>query len=334
LAQVFSIKSFSVSSCAPVAACQALAQCGKRQMSRNRDRWDATGFAAELMAAKGEEKWDVMKRLLAKVAEHNYKIHREWRIPRTIPVSYDDCRRFRTKGRKSVEFSISSMTTAEACQHFASIRGNVVCALNFANGEAPGGGYKHGATAQEEDLCRQMPTLYSTLYAAQKEGLYPFGPATCSRADRPEKYADVLYTTGLVIAREGQEEGYAVLPPERQVQVSLVTAAAPNIRFKKEVNEPELLYKCIQSIFVAPVMVQPEVTTLILGAWGCGAFGGDPLQIADLFVQALVRDSLGQPYKEIHFAIPCLTTKDVNAEAFRTVFAKYELPFTDMDTTV
>lgn len=298
-----------------------------------KDRWDATGFAAELVAAKSGEQWDVQKRLLAKVAEHNYSIHRQWRIPRTIPVSYEDCHRFKSKGGRGPELSISSLTTAEACQRFASERGNVVCALNFANGETPGGGYKSGATAQEEDLCRQMPTLYSTLYNAQKEGLYPFGPATCSRADRPEKYADVLYTTGLTIAREGMEEGFAVLPPERQVEVSLVTAAAPNIRFKKEVNEPELLYRGIQSIFITPIMIQPEVTTLILGAWGCGAFGGDPLQIAELFVQAIVRDGLSQPYKEIHFAIPCLTTKDVNLEAFRSVFTKFDLPFIDLDAT-
>ena len=35
--------------------------------------------------------------------------------------------------------------------------------LNFANAHHAGGGYLRGARAQEEDLCRLMPTLYTAL---------------------------------------------------------------------------------------------------------------------------------------------------------------------------
>jgi len=227
--------------------------------------------------------------------------------------------------------TISTMTTAEACQHFAQDRRNVVCALNFANGITCGGGYKTGATAQEEDLCRQCPTLYSTLYNATKEGLYPFGPSTCQSPSNPEKYSDVLYTSGLAIARGGMEEGYPLLLEDKQVTVSMVAAAAPNIRFAKEVSEPDLIYNTVKTIFVAPRLTETEVNTLILGAWGCGAFGGDPKQIAELFVRALISDNFGKMYKEIHFAIPKLSPTDVNYEAFAQVFREFSLKFEDLD---
>lgn len=224
------------------------------------------------------------------------------------------------------------MTTAEACQRL--LRENpqrVVCALNFANGETPGGGYKSGATAQEEDLCRQCPNLYTTLYTAAKEGLYPFGPCTCRSASHPEKYSDVLYTAGVVLARGGMEDGYPLMLEKDQVIMSMVAAAAPNIRFASEISDPELIYHTVQSIFVAPRLTEPEVNTLILGAWGCGAFGGDPKQIAELFVRALISDNFGELYKEIHFAIPKLAPTDNNYEVFAQVLKEFQLEVVDLD---
>merc|ERR1712187_497051 len=206
--------------------------------------------------------------------------------------------------------------------YFASKRGAVVCGLNFANGEKEGGGYKHGATAQEEDLCRRIPTLYTSLYNAARDGCYPFGPATCTSPDRPAKYSDVLYTGHLTVARAGEEDGYQLLPKEEQRKVSLVAAAAPNIKFKDEINDTNLIYRTIRSIFIAPKMAEPEVNTLILGAWGCGAFGGDPRVISELFGKALFQENLGQLYREVHIAIPKTSPHDVNYGTFLDYFKR------------
>ncbi|CAK0840230.1 unnamed protein product [Prorocentrum cordatum] len=281
------------------------------------DSGDSVGLAAGIAQARARRDYSALKSLLRQVAESNYKLRRRWQTARTVPVSHAQCMEFAGKGHNSPNLSFSTMSTADALLHFGRQRGAVVCGLNFANGETAGGGYKKGATAQEEDLCRRVPTLYSALFQAEKAGLYPFGPSTCWFGCRPEKYADVLYTSDLVVAREGEEGGFALLPEHRQARVSLVSAAAPNVKFKSEVSNPALIYRAIQSIFIAPVMIEPHVNTLVLGAWGCGAFGGDPAQISDMFTQALVHDNLGHPYREVHFAIPPGKNCDVFLEHFR-----------------
>jgi len=48
------------------------------------------------------------------------------------------------------------------------------CALNFANACTPGGRYRSGGRAQEEDLCRLLPQLYDSLKCAE----YPIAPHT------------------------------------------------------------------------------------------------------------------------------------------------------------
>jgi len=268
------------------------------------------------------------------VAEHNYHCKELITVPRTVAVSHKDCRRTKLIPTRNAAISISTMTTAEACVHFARNRNNRVCALNFANGQTAGGGYKQGATAQEEDLCRQFPTLYSSLYNAAKQGLYPFGPCTTRSASQPAQYSDVLFTAGLALARGGVEDGYPLLQEDQQVEVSMVAAAAPNIRFAKEVNDPTLIYNTIETIFKAPFVWQEDTNVLILGAWGCGAFGGDPRQMAELFVRAIVSDNFGGLYKAIHFAIPRLSPTDNNYDEFLKVFQEFSLPIVDLDQQI
>lgn len=70
---------------------------------------------------------------------------------------------------------------------------------------------------------------------------------------RSRKYCDVLYTNNLVIGRQGPEDGpeppkrreiaafrarFRRLKPHEQVSVSLIAAAAPNIKFSKDATGP------------------------------------------------------------------------------------------------
>lgn len=270
------------------------------------------------------------------IAESNYAMRRMWAVPLTVLVPFSDCERARAqvarRGRGAA-VTFSALSTADALLHFAKLPGGErqrVCALNFANGVRVGGGYKTGASAQEEDLCRRLPNLYTTLNNAKRDGFYPFGPSTCSSRDKPAAYSDVLFTPGLVVARLGEDADYRMLPPKMQAKnVAVVTAAAPNVNFAKEVYDLELMYRTVEAVFIAPLLAQPETCVLILGAWGCGAFGGNPTDISNLFAKALTSDILGQLYEEVHFAIPSAEA-DRNADVFRETLRRHRIAFEEL----
>lgn len=297
--------------------------------------WNAEDFRQRLQAAKATQDMKYIKSVLKEVAENNYALRYQWPVPRTVPVTLERCQRSRITGMGlDPEVSFSSMTTADALLFYARSDPNrKVVGLNFANGQRVGGGYKNGAVAQEEDLCRRMPTLYTSLNNALRDGQYPFGPCTCNDPSTPAKYSDVLWTPGAVIARSDEGAGYGLLPQPEQATVALVAAAAPNIRFADppELYSKELMLNTIKAVLITPKMMQPEVTTIVLGAWGCGAFGGDPNDIAEIFVKALVHERLGRLYKEVHFAIPQFSREDKNANTFREVFRKMNVKFKEMD---
>lgn len=306
-----------------------------RGQSRGPSGWDAVDFKRRVDEARATSNRQDLKKVLREVAEHNYALRSSWPVPRTSLVTSDQCLRHRVTGTgRDPQITFSFKSTADALLYFGRKLGpGKVCGLNFANGVQVGGGYKTGAVAQEEDLCRRIPCLYSSLYKAAQEHCYPFGPSTYVSLQQPGRYSDVLWTPDVTVARLGEKDGFELLPREQQATVSLVAAAAPNLRFadprNPEVFIKELMYTAVQTILLAPRVKQPEISVLVLGAWGCGAFGGDPDQICELFCEALVKAQLGRLYKEVHFAIPKFSEEDRNAEKFMEVLRHKGIAFTE-----
>jgi hypothetical protein len=252
------------------------------------------------------------------IAKANDDLSRSWSIPETLLISYDKCEQaqlmIKEQGAEDVartgkrcDVTLASWSTADAMLHFTKLVGRRrrVCGLGFSNGVRVGSGYKTGAGGQEEDLCRRIPSLYSSLQAAKNEGHYPFGPSTCESIETPGRYSDVLFTADLVVARSSERDGYRLLPEHEQARdVSLVMAVAPNISFTDEIYDHRLMYKTVTSIFTAPLLVRPGTGVLVLGPWGLGSFGNDPHEISSLFAEAIASDELGQLYEEVHFAFP------------------------------
>jgi len=295
---------------------EGASETAKRALAPPGLDWDADDFLKRLRNAEGSGDKQAIKSLLRDVAEHNYLLssHPDFvgkkGAPETRLIPSVEClakRHSLPLGAKP-RVVLSACGTGDALLRLGRGRDAAVCCLSFANGAGGahiGGGYKRGARAQEEDLCRQIPGFYTSLYRASRK-LYPFGPTTYKGPRDPGRYSDVAFTPNLLVKRSSCSEGYKLLSAEESATVGVVSAAAPNVAFGSppDVFVEDLVALAIQAIFVAPKLQDPRVDTLVLGAWGCGAFGNPPETMAKHFAHVLDNLQLGRLYREVHFAIP------------------------------
>ena len=160
-------------------------------------------------------------------------------------------------------------------------------ALNFANGITPGGGFLSGARAQEEAICRSS-ALHQTLIG---DPMY----AAHLRRRQPDSTDWVIYSPNVPVFR--LDDGTELDQPWL---VSFLTCAAP---YAPRIGQPASAILMKSRIHrVLAVARAYGYTTLVLGAWGCGAFGNDPERTALDFRDALEND-FGGAFSDITFAI-------------------------------
>ena len=160
-------------------------------------------------------------------------------------------------------------------------------ALNFANGIQPGGGFLSGARAQEEGLCRSS-ALYQTLVG---DPMY----AAHRKRQRADSTNWAIYSPDVPVFRG--DDGVMV---EHPWLLSFITCAAP---YAPAIGQPEsgdLLQRRIHRVLTIARAFGHSV--LVLGAWGCGAFGNNPHRTAIDFRDALENDFRGA-FTDIVFAI-------------------------------
>lgn len=178
-------------------------------------------------------------------------------------------------------------------------------ALNFANGIHPGGGFLGGARAQEEVLCRSS-ALYQTLIGDPMYEEHRKRPL-------PDSTDWAIYSPGVPIFRvdDGTELPHPWL-------LSFITCAAP---YAPAIGQPlagDLLQKRIHRLLA--IAQAYGHATLVLGAWGCGAFENDPHRTATDCRQALESDYRGA-FSDIVFAITDWSAERTFLGPFRDVFA-------------
>jgi len=151
-----------------------------------------------------------------------------------------------------------------------------IAALNFASGVNPGGGFLSGSTAQEEDLCRAS-------------GLYPCLKKQPIYYNLNNKCNNSYYTNNIIYSPDVPffRNRYNSLL-EEPFDISIITAPAPCIR-NMEVIDEEYLQNVLDSraIKILQVAAYYCQRNIILGAWGCGAFGNKPEMVISAFKNAL-----------------------------------------------
>lgn len=185
---------------------------------------------------------------------------------------------------------VTNETTAQAAVRLQAAGKTNLVALNFASARNQGGGFLAGAIAQEEDLCRA-----SGLYAClKKKPLFYNANILCD---------DSFYTHGVLYSPQVpffRDENNLFL--EQPFTLSIVTAPAPNLSGSKKEGLDNLLTGLLRerTIRILQAAHLNGHKNLILGAWGCGAFGNDPKMVAEAFMLALTK----VPYFEhVTFAV-------------------------------
>ncbi|KAJ6588420.1 hypothetical protein B0H19DRAFT_877205, partial [Mycena capillaripes] len=158
--------------------------------------------------------------------------------------------------------------------------GGSVAVLSMASELRPGGGFLSGANSQEESLC-----MRSTLYASLQEGFYRLPELGC------------VYTQDVCVFRGSYGDAPRkavsdVNPATDWWFVDVISCAAvrgPDVDeqgYYSDAAQRDLMREKIKCMFRAAVA--QGCRRLVLGAFGCGAFGNPPEEVAQLFRRVLL----------------------------------------------
>jgi len=186
--------------------------------------------------------------------------------------------------------------------------------LNFASAKNSGGGFLKGSLAQEEALA-----VSSDLYNSQ---LQAYELYEINRSCRTALYThSMIYSRNITFIRDGKLS-LLVLP----VIANVLTAPAVNAGayYKNEGgNKTTVLNVMEQRIrYILNVFASMGDRTIILGAYGCGVFGNEVADVAEIFRKLLIIEGMERNFKHIVFAVYDSSKQQFNV--FRRLFGKEE----------
>ncbi|CAF3842799.1 unnamed protein product [Rotaria sp. Silwood1] len=181
----------------------------------------------------------------------------------------------------------------------------------MANQKSPGGGYRRGDGAQEENLLRRSNYCLSLdvemdesnrserFHCAADGQLKQF-----FKADRmyPMEEFGAVYTSGITVFRHSEDRGYAFLDEPVYEVCAIAMAAYREPKLDKQMltgTAAAGMRKKIENIFA--IAYHQNHDCLVLSALGCGAFKNPPEHVAALF-KSVISQYAGY-FRSIHFAI-------------------------------
>ena len=188
------------------------------------------------------------------------------------------------------QIEVIDMDTLDAVELYSKLDKTTYCFLNMAssNPRAFGGGYRTGASAQEEDLCRRS-NLCQAFYM-MKPPVPPKGGC---------------FVENVTILRKTMKHEYGWLEKDEWLQGNCIMCAAsrnPEVRADGTLAPKyyEEMREKIRSML--QICLQENQTYLILGAFGCGAYGNPPQDVAKIFKNFLTRE-FKDKFNRVVFAI-------------------------------
>ncbi len=210
--------------------------------------------------------------------------------PESFPQEFD-----LVKINGETQFEVTDETTLEAAKRVCKENADEnPFVLNFANGFQPGGGFLVGAVAQEESLARAS-SLYPCLTANMD--MYEF-----NQRQQTQFASDwMIYSPQVPVFRNN--DGSFIDEP---YYVTFLTSPAVCVRglTQAELENGELIYSVNKERIRKFLWLanQKGHQTLILGAWGCGAFRNNVQDIAETFNE-LLKNEFANCFEQVIFAI-------------------------------
>lgn len=193
------------------------------------------------------------------------------------------------------EGDMCSITVTTEDSFAAASRFDNAFVMNFANAHKAGGGFRLGANAQEEALCR-CSTLYASINSDKAGEMYKYNNTHLSATESDY----MLYSPDVCVFR-----GAGCMLTEEHFMSAVITVPAPNRRgaalFASGKKIAETMTRRIRIMLA--IAAKHGHKDIILGAWGCGAFGNKPDDVSEYFRKVLIDEGYGKLFDNVCFAI-------------------------------
>lgn len=247
-----------------------------------------------------------------KLAKEDFKrveVFSPERIERIVEIYKD----IRVPENEHLLIYVRNCDTMEAARRLYHNGKRNMLVMNFANAIRPGGGYLSGSNAQEECLCRQS-TLYASISSEKANEMYSFN----DKKRHPFDSDYMLLSKYVEVFRNSYGEFL-----DDSFVTSVMTIPAPNL-FGRAADAPqeeidEVMKKRIRNYFI--VAAEFGYKHLVLGAWGCGAFGHDAKKVAGYFKSLLFEEGFKDYFDTIEFAVLDTTYTKYNYHSFLEIFS-------------
>ena len=201
------------------------------------------------------------------------------------------------------------------------LHGRCFAALNMANAYVPGGAYVEGGAAQEENMFRRTDChlrVGANEYDARLDRYVPEMTSTLS-AENGKVYLDSTHPRVCIRGPEDRSRadlGYAWLPDDEVFPFFELRAAAQDLRGGAPFGEANARQRVAAQL---DTLVEQDVRHVVLGAFGCGAFGNPAPRVAELYREEIERRKTS--FLVIAFAIHDAGYGPDNYTPFQQVFS-------------